>query len=168
MTINTLNEIEPEKFVHLLGGVYEHSPWVAQAALHDRPFENLESLLNTLREVVNSATDEQKRTLLLAHPDLAGKLAVVGKLTTQSASEQCRLGLDRLPETAFQQFTTLNKNYRNKFGIPFIICVRNVPDVEHLLATFRKRLELPKEDEFTTALNEVHNIAELRTRDCLE
>lgn len=167
MTITTLNEIEPEKFVRLLEGIYEHSPWVAQAVLPERPFENIEALLSALRRVVDESTEEQKKTLLLAHPDLAGKLAAEGKLTTQSEREQCSLGLNCLPERTLQQLTNLNKNYREKFGIPFIICVRDVPDVRHLLSTFRRRLSLPKEEEFATALAEVHQIAILRTRDLL-
>lgn len=165
MTIASLNQLEPEKFLTLLGGIYEHSAWVAEKAVAKRPFESRSQLIEIFRAIVDASDDEQKRTLLKAHPDLAGKLAADNQLTPESKNEQAGLGLERLPLETFKRLSALNKAYRSKFGIPFIVCVRLVADVEELLAIFEKRLELSPPEEFETALNEVHKIAELRLRD---
>ncbi|GHC50168.1 2-oxo-4-hydroxy-4-carboxy-5-ureidoimidazoline decarboxylase [Roseibacillus persicicus] len=165
MTIASLNQLEREKFLDLLGGIYEHSAWVALEALEKRPFERPSQLAKVFRSIVDASTAEQKRTLLLAHPDLAGKLAVEDKLTAESRNEQAGLGLDRLPQATFERLSALNEAYRSKFGIPFIVCVRLVADVDELLAIFERRLELSPEEEFETALQEVHKIAELRLAD---
>lgn len=165
MTIAAANALRPEKFVDLLGGIYEHSPWVAEKALPNIPFLSVEQLIATLRKIVSDAPREAQRTLLLAHPDLAGRLARGGELTAHSRQEQAGLGLDRLGGDHFEELTSLNAQYRETFGIPFIICVRRLETVEDLLAEFRKRIRLGSSEEFTTALEETHRIAEFRTRD---
>ena len=147
-----------------LGGVYEHSRWVARAILADGigPADRDPELLATrMRAVVNAAGPAAHLTLLKAHPELAGKLALAGKLEAHSSAEQAGAGLDQCSEAEFTEFQCLNAAYTQKFGHPFIIAVRGLSRAE-ILKLFQLRIENSASTEFATALAEVHKIASQR------
>jgi 2-oxo-4-hydroxy-4-carboxy-5-ureidoimidazoline decarboxylase len=151
-------------FLALFGPVYEHSPWIA-AAVFDSGLgpdcAEVAVLHETMRAVVEAAPRDRQLALLQAHPDLAGRLAVQGGLTRQSASEQAGVGLDRCSPEEFAAFTRLNQAYQAKFGFPFIIAVKGRSRAE-ILAAFERRLANSPSEEFRTALDEVHEIARFR------
>lgn len=161
------NVADREQFTALFGGVYEHSPWVAVAVADQRPFDSVDGLVTAMRTVVDSAGESEQLTLIRAHPDLAGKLAMSGELTASSRSEQGGLGLDRLAADEFELFQDFNSRYREKFGFPFVICVR-LTDKAGILEAFRRRLASDPETERLTALLEIHHIARLRVADILK
>ena len=149
------------EFVARYGGIYESSPWVAE-----RAFERLESadqhdIEQTLRTVVDEAASDEKLALIRAHPDLAGRAAVAGQLTAESTSEQASAGLDQCTPQEFERFQALNASYRERFGFPFIMAVRNSTRAD-ILASFEARLQHSPEQEFETAIHQVHEIARLR------
>ncbi len=162
--LENLNRIEPGEFIDLLGGVYEHSPWVAERATASRPFSSRDELLARLSDVVETASDEEKLTLIRAHPDLAGKLARAGALTPESVREQAGLGLDRLGDEEYDRFSRLNTAYRERFGFPFIICAR-LSTRPGVLQAFETRLTHDRETEIAEALRQIHLIARLRVED---
>jgi len=141
--------------------VYEHAPWVAQAALKQRPFATLVALHAAMMDAVRAAPPEQRLTLIKGHPDLAGKAARAGTMTVESKAEQASAGLDRLSEAEFAQFHRLNDAYREKFGMPFIICVRR-HSKDSILQQFERRLQNTMSAEIETALGEIVRIAALR------
>lgn len=154
-------------FLALYGPVYEHSPWIAEAvfdaglqAVHDSP----NGLHAAMRAVVEAAPRERRLALLRAHPDLAGRLAVRGELTARSAAEQAGAGLDKCEPEEFAKFTRLNEAYKAKFGIPFVMAVKERKRDE-ILAAFGRRLGNDMATEFRTALDEVHKIARFRLDD---
>lgn len=159
-----LNLLPEDAFVDLLGGVYEHSPWVAQRALGGRPFEDREALIAVFRQSVDAATAEEKMALIQAHPDLAGKLARAGVLTEESTREQAGLGLDRLSDDEYERFSSLNARYRARFGFPFIICARRTTRAG-VLEAFETRLGHDVASEVEEALEQIHHIARLRLED---
>jgi 2-oxo-4-hydroxy-4-carboxy-5-ureidoimidazoline decarboxylase len=165
--LSNLNARSVEDFISLFGGVYEHSPWVAEAVASQRPFADRDDLIVAMRSVVEAASDEQKLTLIRAHPDLAGKLARAGALTEESKREQAGLGLDRLTDEEFEAFTDFNERYRERFGFPFIICAR-LTTKQGVLDAFAKRIGQTSEEEMRTALQEIHHIARLRMLDLVE
>ena len=112
--------LDRETFVARFGALYEHSPWVAENAWQPS-FDGVEALDAALRAAMYAAPEEAKLALIRAHPDLGEK---VGVLTEHSRSEQAGLGLDRLSPAEHERFMTTNAAYREKFGIPFVICVR--------------------------------------------
>ena len=159
--------LDRTQFVALYGRVYEHSPWIAEAAwsmgLKAR-HDTVEGLHQELAAIVDAAPRERQSALLNAHPDLAGRLAVRGELTAESTSEQASAGLDKCSPEEFQRFTELNDAYRRKFPFPFIMAVKGKSRAE-ILEAFERRIHHDEGVEFRTALAEVHKIALLRLRD---
>jgi len=149
-------------FVQQFGGVYEHSPWVAErAAPHVGRSADYDQIAELMADCVDNASREQQLALLCAHPDLAGKAQVAGKLTAESNAEQASAGLEQCTPEEFERFQILNEQYREKFGIPFIMAVRDSSRAA-ILANFERRLKNDYEMEFETALIEIHTIARLR------
>ncbi len=165
-TLADLNTAPAESFVETLGGIFEHSPWVADAVAPLRPFANLTALHTAMVAAVDAADEGQKLALLRAHPDLAGKLARAGALTDASTAEQASAGLDRLTDAEFQRFTAFNAGYTDKFGFPFIIAVRENTKAS-ILKAFERRITNSREAEFQAALAEVAKIARLRLTNLL-
>ena len=153
-----------DDFLEVFGGVYEHSPWIAEAVyaegLAGRQ-DNVAGLHGALRDVVDKVDDDQKLALLRAHPDLAGKLAVTGELTAESTSEQASAQLDKCTAEEFAEFQALNERYKKEFGFPYILAVRRRSRQE-ILRNFRSRVDNDAETEFAQALKQVHRIALLR------
>jgi OHCU decarboxylase len=152
-------------FLARFGGVYEHNPWIA-AAVFDagQAGDTVEGLAAAMRAVVEGAGTDSQRTLLKAHPDLAGRLAQAGTLTAESAAEQSSAGLDQCSPAEFEAFQRLNAAYKARFGFPFIIAVRGLTR-QDILDRFGERLGNSAEAEFREALDQVHRIARLRLHD---
>lgn len=164
MTLTQLNSLAHDEFVRIVGPVFEHSPWIAEAAWAKRPFASAETLHAVMCEIVRAAGGEKQLELIRAHPDLVGKLALAGQLTKESTGEQASAGLDRLTAEEVGLFQANNAAYKSKFGFPFIICARlNKKDA--ILNGFKVRLNNSREQEIQAALAEIFKIAELRLRD---
>ena len=159
VTLEALNRASRDELEHALGGVFEHSPWIAARALEARPFASVEALHAAMVAVVRRASRDEQLALLGAHPDLAGRAARAGALTNASAAEQSSAGLDRLDDQEYERFGRLNAAYREKFG--FIIAVRR-HDKKQILAAFETRLGNTASQELETALSQVFEIARLR------
>jgi OHCU decarboxylase len=158
------SRLDRTAFVARFGGIYEHSPWVAEQAFAEGLSEaddTAEGLAARMARIVEAAGPVAWLTLLRAHPELAGRLAIAGGLTQESTSEQASAGLDRCSEAEFQRFHGLNARYCERFGFPFIIAVRGLSRAE-ILSAFEERLENSREQELHTALDQVHRIARLR------
>ena len=163
-TTSQLNRLPAANFIKLLGGVYEHSEWVARSATAMRPFLDRADLVAKMRTMVDAASEDQKLTLIRAHPDLAGKVARAGALTSESAREQGGLGLDCLSPPEYDEFNELNTRFRERFAFPFIICAR-LTTKKGILAAFHSRLENSRPEEMVEALRQIHEIARLRIED---
>lgn len=151
-----------EEFVARYGAIYEHSPWVAeQAALVVGAGDDIERIAAVMADCVDNASRERRLALVRAHPDLADKAREAGELTADSATEQSSAGLDQCSPGEYERFQSLNRAYRDKFGFPFVMAVRNSSRQE-ILAAFEQRLGNDAETEFETALAEIHEIARLR------
>jgi len=152
------------EYMGLFGGVFEHSPWVAEAA-------RAEGLEESDREVatfharlcrhLHAASPERQLALIRAHPDLAGKAAIEDRLSADSRAEQNSAGLDRCSPAEFALFQRYNAAYKARFGFPFILAVKNRSRAE-ILAAFERRLDHTPEAERSTALAEIEKIALFR------
>ncbi len=156
-------------FVKAFGGVFEHSPWIADRSyrwLHGQTCDQADALHAILADVFRKAAPDERLGVLKAHPDLAGKLARAGRLTAESTAEQAQAGLDLLTDEELATFSDLNDAYVTKFGFPFIIAVRD-HDKPSILAAFQRRLAQDRDAEFAEACRQVERIAQLRLRDML-
>ena len=141
--------------------LFEHSPWV-EARADARPSSGDRHV--DLMAVVADASDDERLALIRAHPELAGKAAIDRTLTQASAAEQASAGLDRLTPAEFARFHDLNAAYRERFGFPFIICVR-LTDKAGILSAMEARLAHDRETEIATAIAEIGKITALRLKD---
>ena len=157
------------RFVQRFGGVFEHSPWVADRAFDlelGPAHDSATGLHNALCRVFRSASAEERLGVLAAHPDLAGKLAQAKRLTADSSREQASAGLDALTDAERAEFQQMNTAYVAKHGFPFIIAVRDNTKAS-ILAAFQARLAHDRAAEFATACAQVERIAALRLKDML-
>ena len=161
--LDTINTLDVDAFTVLLGGIFEHSAWVARAAWAARPFASVAALHVTMVSVVANSRAERQLALLRAHPDLAQ----IGPLTAASLAEQSGMGLDRLESDEASAFDSLNRAYRRRFGFPFIIAVRGQRDRAAILAALSARIKHAPGQELATALVEVGKIAQFRLEDLI-
>lgn len=162
-SIAALSASPKPEFVAVLGGIFEHAPWVAEGVWPERPFASLDDLHRAMCAVVAAAGPEAQLGLIRAHPDLAGKavLAELTELTAASSREQAGAGLDRLSEDEYRRFHALNDAYRERFGFPFILAVKGHTKTS-ILAAFEARLPNTPECERERALAEIYRIARFR------
>lgn len=165
-TLEQLNAMPRGAFVATLAGVFERSPWVADAAADARPFESVTALHRTMTAIVKRAGDARQLALIEAHPELAGKAAVRGALTAESAREQSGAGLSQCTPEEFDTLQRLNSAYRKKFGFPFILAVRGC-DRARIIAKFESRLANDRQRERRANLEQIYLIAQFRLDDLL-
>jgi beta-ureidopropionase / N-carbamoyl-L-amino-acid hydrolase len=169
ITLDQLNAASLSDAAQLLGGLYEHSPWIAEQALAQRPFASLAALKHAMVSVLNAAGAAPQLTLIRAHPELAGKAMVSKTLTAESTIEQSKAGLTQCTPAEFAHIQQLNADYNARFGFPFILAVRGPRGTgiakAEIIATFERRLHNPVDFERAECLRHIHRIAEIRLND---
>ncbi|WNS40884.1 2-oxo-4-hydroxy-4-carboxy-5-ureidoimidazoline decarboxylase [Paenibacillus sp. MMS20-IR301] len=162
LTLEQINVMERTEFVESLGGIFEHSPWVAEGTYGQQPFVSVQQLHDSMVDTARNAEGEQILGLLRAHPDLATRLEV----SPLSAAEQQGAGLTRLTPEEFAQLTELNKAYTEKFGFPFILAVRG-KNKEDIISSIAERVHRSVQEELEQALREISRITRFRLDDLL-
>lgn len=157
ISLSQLNQMSQGEFIAVLGTIFEDSPWVAEQAGLKRPFTDIPSLYQTMVDIVKNSNSDQQLALICAHPDLGSK----AKMAEASVKEQAGVGLNCLTSSEYEQFHQFNESYKNKFGFPFIIAVKNHTKAS-ILAAFEQRLNHSIEEEKITALAEIYKIAQFR------
>ena len=169
LTLDQLNAASANQALQWLDGIYEHSPWIAETALCERPFRSLAHLKHTLAHAVRTASSEAQRALIRAHPELAGKAMVDQSLTAESTHEQNKAGLTQCTPAEFARLQQLNADYNARFGFPFILAVRGPRGTglskQQIIDTFARRLDNHPDFEQAEALRNIHRIAEIRLND---
>ena len=169
MTIQQLNSASDADAAQMLDGLYEHSPWIAKAALAQRPFASLAQLKHALVQVLAQAGLEAQLALIRAHPELAGKAMVSQTLTAESSKEQSTAGLTHCSAQEFARIQELNAAYKARFDFPFILAVRGPRGIglprQEIINTLERRLQGQRSFEIEECLRNIHRIAELRLND---
>lgn len=156
-----LNDLDRAAFVAALGEVFEHAPWVAEAAYAGRPFTGVTALHEAMLSVLLAGPPEEVTRFLSRHPDLAGPRSDAQALTDHSTAEQASAGFDRLTEAEAARLAEWNARYWARFKFPFIICVRR-HSKESVFAEFERRLGCDPAVELHAALDEIARITALR------
>ena len=169
LTLEQLNSATPADALAMLDGLYEHSPWIAEAALQQRPFRSLSQLKHAMVQVLTAAPVDAQLALIRAHPELAGKAMVAKSLTAESTNEQNKAGLTACTPDEFARIQQLNADYNARFGFPFILAVRGPRGLglpkQEIIDTFARRLDHHPDFERAEALRNIHRIAEIRLND---
>lgn len=169
ITLEQVNRASRAEAMELLDGLYEHSPWVAEKALNERPFHSLAHLKHAMTRVLHDAGKNAQIRLIQAHPELAGKAMVSQSLTAESAHEQDKAGLTQCTQQEFETLQQLNTDYNTKFGFPFILAVRgprgNGLSKQQIIETFARRLQNHPDFELQECLRNIHRVVELRLND---
>jgi 2-oxo-4-hydroxy-4-carboxy-5-ureidoimidazoline decarboxylase len=163
--LDHINTCSKDAFVAVLGDIFEHSPWVADAAFQARPFSTVAALHDAMTQAVSRAPRETQLAFVRQHPELGSKFG--RNLTPASKAEQGGLGLDSLSDAEFEQFSRLNTAYRERFGLPFVICVRRHTR-DSILRNFERRTLNDADTELQTALDEIGLITRLRLVDAVD
>jgi N-carbamoyl-L-amino-acid hydrolase len=169
LTLEQLNSASLQEASQLLDGLYEHSPWIAERALQQRPFVSWAHLKHSMTQVLQDAGRDAQIALIQAHPELAGKAMVRKELTAESTHEQSKAGLTACTPAEFEKIQTLNAAYKQKFGWPFILAVRGPRGLglnkHQIIATFERRLHGHPDFELQECLRNIHRIVEIRLND---
>jgi 2-oxo-4-hydroxy-4-carboxy-5-ureidoimidazoline decarboxylase len=160
-SLSGLNACSKADFVAALANVFEYSPWIAEKVADTRPFAGVKQLFAAMTAVVDQAGADLRLALIKAHPDLANKTQRAAGLTAESNAEQNSAGLDRLSDAEYQAFERVNTAYGQKFGFPYIVCVRRHTK-DSVLRDFARRLPNDKVTEIQTSIGEIFRIAALR------
>jgi 2-oxo-4-hydroxy-4-carboxy-5-ureidoimidazoline decarboxylase len=152
-----LNAMSQAEFTQTLGEIFEHTPAIAAQVWNQRPFATIEELHHQMVAVVQRMNGASQIALIQAHPDLGSK----AQMADASVSEQASIGLDCLSAQEYQRFHRLNSAYKQRFGFPFIIAVRNHTK-NSILAAFEARLTHDLNTEQQTAIAEICTIAKFR------
>jgi len=168
-TLAELNAAAPDAAAQMLDGLYEHSPWIAERALAQRPFASLAALKHAMVKVLDDAGRDAKLALIRAHPELAGKAMVSKTLTAESTNEQTTAGLTQCTPDEFALIQRLNADYNAKFGWPFILAVRGPRGVglnkAQIIEAFERRLHGHPDFELEECIRNIHRIVEIRLND---
>ena len=169
MTLEQLNQASTADAARMLDGLYEHSPWIAEQSLHERPFRSLAHLKHAMCQVLARAGRDAQLGLIRAHPELAGKAMVSQTLTAESTHEQSKAGLTHCTPEELAQIQKLNADYNTKFGWPFILAVRGPRGVglskQQIIQAFERRLHGHPDFELQECLRNIHRIVEIRLND---
>lgn len=163
-TLQEINTLDRDGFINTLGALFEGPPWIVAASWSAHPFISREHLYQVLCTVMYAVPVEQQIVLIQSHPDLVGRAALAGTLSSASTNEQVSAGLNRLTPTEIVTFTHFNELYHERFGFPFVICARENKK-ESILAGFEMRLQHTHAEEIEVALAEIAKICALRLHD---
>lgn len=166
LTLSILNGMPAPSFVAALGEAFEHAPWVAETAAAGRPYPTVTALHEAMMQAVRAAPADRQLAFISGHPELGSRVRRA-ELTGHSQAEQGGLGLDRLSAEEFDRFTRLNAAYREKFGFPFIVCVRRHTR-DSILRQYERRLAHDAKTERNAALTEIGLITRLRLAGMVE
>ncbi len=169
ISLEQLNSASRAQATQMLDGLYEHSPWIAEQALNERPFKSLAHLKHAMCEVLAHAGREAQLALIRAHPELAGKAMVSKTLTAESTNEQTKAGLTDCTPEELAKIQKLNADYNAKFGFPFILAVRGPRGAglnkQQIIDAFERRLHGHPDFELAECLRNIHRIVEIRLND---
>jgi len=161
LSLEEVNALTAGEFTLQFGDIAEHSIWVAEKADFARPFPDHAKMVLAFQRAVLDADEHHQMQLILAHPDLAGRAALMDQMADESKREQKGAGLDTLNNEEFAQFHKLNDAYRLRFGFPFIFAVTGANKYQ-ILESFSNRVDGTIEEERLTALVQILRIIRFR------
>ena len=168
ITVMEANSLSKEAFVERFAPLFQGARWVAEDAWEkERPFNSIFDLRHAFQTAIYDAPPERQMELIRSYPDLAGRVTGEGGLPPLSARDQAAAGLDRLTSQEREAYRRTNEAYKEKFGFPLIVAVRE-HNKETILENAESRMRHTREQEIMIALGEIVKIANLRLNELIE
>lgn len=159
--LDHVNKMSREEFAKTFEGLFQGAKWAVDGAYAQRPFTDTGALREALQDALFSGTPEQQDELLHSFPDLGADQLE----RAESQRDQSVLGLDKLNDEDYAEFASLNAEYREKFGFPLIVSVRDLEKRHDVLDRGQDRLDHSPYQERATALIEIGKIVNHRFDD---
>ncbi|WP_308252016.1 2-oxo-4-hydroxy-4-carboxy-5-ureidoimidazoline decarboxylase [Pseudonocardia sp. KRD291] len=163
--LSEVNAMDRETFVATFGRLFQGPTGALGRAYDRRPFTDTTALRSAFQEALFSGPEAEQRELMAHYPDLGGDTVAEGDAGEDSERDQASAGLTRLADTDREEFAGLAAAYRDKFGIPLIVCVRDAHDRAGILRDGTRRLDNSAAQEHAAALIEIAKVANHRFAD---
>jgi uric acid transporter len=163
--LDQVNAMSREEFVRTFSPLHQGPDWVAERAFDQRPFRDTQDLRRAFQEALFSADRSEQRDLLSFYPDLGSDAADDSRRGEESQRDQDSAGLNLLNDEDHEAFAHLTQAYRERFGIPLIVSVRDVEKRDQILKSGWARMHNSPTQEHASAMIEIAKIANHRFDD---
>jgi OHCU decarboxylase len=160
--LEEVNSMPREQFVETFGHLFQGPRWVAEGAYDQRPFTDTTALRTAFQEALFTATPQQQMDLIASYPTLGSDAVAEGETGSYSHADQSSAGLTRLTDEDHAAFGELTRAYRDRFGFPLIVSVREAGDKNAILDAGWARMSNSSTQEHARALIEIATIANHR------
>ncbi|WP_028656497.1 2-oxo-4-hydroxy-4-carboxy-5-ureidoimidazoline decarboxylase [Nocardioides sp. J54] len=165
--LDQVNQMSRTEFVDTFAGLFQGPRWMVERAWQQRPFADTHALRRAFQDALFGGSAEEQRQLIESYPDLGSRLVADGITGEESLRDQSSRGLTHLAEPDQEALTALTDAYRERFGFPLVISVRDTPSLDRILAEGASRLGNCERQEHAAALIEIAKIAGHRFDDFL-
>jgi OHCU decarboxylase len=165
--LDQVNEMSRDEFVETFAGLFQGPRWMVERAWDMRPFADTHALRRSFQEALFSGSHEEQRELIESYPQLGSQLVADGLSGEASLRDQAARGLTFLAEPERDELAAITEQYRERFGFPLVISVRDADSFARIVEQGRERLGNCENQEHAAALLEIAKIAGYRFDDFL-
>ncbi|MFC5268731.1 2-oxo-4-hydroxy-4-carboxy-5-ureidoimidazoline decarboxylase [Kribbella qitaiheensis] len=166
--LDQVNEMSREEFVETFAGLFQGPRWMVERAWDMRPFADTHALRRSFQEALFSGSHDEQRQLIEAYPQLGSQFVADGLSGEASLRDQAARGLTFLAEPERDELEEITAAYRERFGFPLVISVRDADSFDRIVEQGRDRLGNCENQEHAAALLEIAKIAGYRFDDFLQ
>lgn len=160
-TVDELNTMSATDFEHSLSSIFEDTTWPIAIVAKQRPFTGFVNMYIDIVNAVEQSGADKQLELIKSHPELACKNLRNDKIAAHSQNEQSGAGLNECTQAEASELAHLNQQYREKFGFPFLLAVKNATKAQ-IFSSLKTRMNNSKETELTIALQQEYKIVLFR------
>ncbi|GAB2589014.1 2-oxo-4-hydroxy-4-carboxy-5-ureidoimidazoline decarboxylase [Kribbella endophytica] len=165
--LDQVNKMTQEEFVETFAGLFQGPRWMVERAWEMRPFTDTHALRRSFQEALFSGSVEEQRELIESYPQLGSQFVADGLSGEASLRDQATRGLTFLAEPERDELAAITEQYRERFGFPLVISVRDADSFARIVEQGRDRLGNCENQEHAAALLEIAKIAGYRFDDFL-
>lgn len=165
--IQDINQMSEATYVEAFSPLFNDSVWIVEESSKKRPFVGFEDMLQNILNIVKETDKSTQVKLITAHPDLACKSMRAEGIAATSQSEQTKSGLNECTEEEALRLQALNKQYKEKFGIPFMLAVKGY-NKQDIFIEMEERMNNDPDTEFKIAMQQYYKVRILRLLDLVK
>lgn len=165
--IQDINKMDDAVYLTTFSPLFNADPWVLEESSQKRPFTGFVDMFENLIDIIKVSDHKTQLSLIEDHPDLACPSARAGSIAAASQEEQKSSGLNSCTEEEAVKLTALNKQYREKFGFPFLLAVKGY-DKAAIFTEIEDRINNDPATEFNIAMQQYYKVVMLRMQDLVK